>query len=210
MRRPATFAAVALLSLALTGCSALNGVSSDSTEPAVKLPVAEETVDPGNGEPVTQQKKTKSVEICTLFNASDINRVTNDEMEGTLAGGGNYCVVSTKKTQLAVDVMSIRYEQGLQDQGGDGTKLRIGGNRASQKLGKDKEGRRDQCYVVVQLNSINEFGDNAVRIEIVNYAKDGSKPDLCGVARNVTQMVFDKIPAATGRPGTGGVTADFV
>ncbi|GAA3053967.1 hypothetical protein GCM10020229_77030 [Kitasatospora albolonga] len=212
MPRPtAALAAVAALSLALTGCSMLNGKESASSEVAVKPPVVDETPDPGNGPPVTQQKKTKSVEICTLFNASDVNQATNDEMEGTLAGGGSYCVVSTKKSQLAVDVMEIRYEQGLQDQGGDGTKLRIGGNRASQKLGKAKDGRAE-CYIVVQLNSINEFGPNAVRIEIVDYTKGakGPKSDLCGVARSVTEMVFNKIPAATGRPGTGGVSAEFV
>ncbi|MGW2399768.1 DUF3558 family protein [Kitasatospora sp. NPDC001664] len=199
MRRPtAALAAVAALSLALTGCSMLNGKESASSEVAVKPPVVDETPDPGNGPPVTQQKKTRTVEICTLFNASDISRATNDEMEGTLEGGGSYCVVSTKKTQLAVDIVAIRYEQGIQDQGGDGTKLRIGGNRASQKVGKDKDGR-NQCYVVVQLNSINEFGDNAVRVVIVDYSKgaNGPNPDLCGVARSVTQMVFDKIPAAS-------------
>ena len=195
MRRPTTaLAAATLLTLALTGCSVLDKEGSSSAEPAVKLPVAEETVDSGGGEPVTKQKKTKTVEICTLFNAADINRVTNDEMEGTLAGGGSYCVVSTKKTQLAVSVMATRYEQGVQEQGGGSTNIRIGGNRASQKLGTGKDGK-EQCSVVVQLNSINEFGDNAVQIEISNYSK-GAKPDLCGVARNVTQMVFDKIPAA--------------
>ncbi|MGW4646094.1 DUF3558 family protein [Kitasatospora sp. NPDC004289] len=195
MRRPtAALAAVAVLSLALTGCSMLNGKDSDSTEPAVKLPVAAETADPGTGEPVTHQKKTRTVEICRLFTAADIQQATNDEMEGSLDNGGSYCVVSTKKSMLAVSVQALRFEQGVQNQGGGATNIRIGGNRASQKAAKNAEGL-DQCDVVVQLNSINEFGDNSLNVKITNYDK-AKKPDVCGVARNITQMVFDKIPAA--------------
>ncbi|WP_344447729.1 hypothetical protein, partial [Kitasatospora nipponensis] len=100
-----------------------------------------------------------------------------------------------KKSMLAISVQAIRYEQGVQSQEGGGTKLRFGGNRASQKLTKASGKELDSCDIVVQLNSINEFGDNSVDIKITNYDK-ATKPDVCGVARKITQMIFDKIPNA--------------
>lgn len=189
-RRFASTLALAVLPLTLASCSMISEATS-SSEPAVNLPVESETPDTGTAaKPVTVQKRTQTVKICELFTATDINQATNDEMEGTLANGGNYCVVSTKKTMLAIAVQAMRY-----DPHEDGTKLRIGGNQASQKLTKASGKNLDECDIVVQLNSINEFGDNALNVSIQNYDK-ATTPDVCGVARKITQMIFDKIPTA--------------
>ncbi|WP_405017649.1 DUF3558 domain-containing protein [Kitasatospora sp. NBC_00070] len=187
--------APAVLPLALVSCSAINSVTGGSGS-TVNLPVESETPDTGTAAgPVTVQKRTQTVQMCSVFTAEDVKRVTNDEMEGQ-KDPGNYCVVSTKKSMLAIAVQAIRYEQGVQSQEGGGTKLRIGGNQASQKLTKASGKNLDSCDIVVQLNSINEFGDNALNVEITNYDK-ATEPDVCGVARKVTQMIFDKIPTAS-------------
>ncbi len=193
-RRLVGAVALAVLPLTVVSCSMISEAIS-SSEPAVSLPVESETPDTGAAAgPVTVQKRTQTVEICTLFAAADIKQVTNDEMEGTLGDGGSFCVVSTKKTMLAIAVQAIRYEEGVRRQESGATRLRIGGNQASQKLVKEAGKNLDQCDVVVQLNSVNEFGENALNVKITNYDK-ATKPDVCGVARKITQMIFDKIPA---------------
>ncbi|KQV11674.1 MULTISPECIES: hypothetical protein [unclassified Kitasatospora] len=186
-RRLVGTVALAVLPLTLVSCSAISAVTGDSGS-TVNLPVESETPDTGAAAgPVTVQKKTQTIDVCTVFTAADINKATNDEMEGII-DPGNYCVVSTKQSMLAISVMAERY-----DPHPDGTKLRFGGNQASQKLTKASGKRLDECDIVVQLNSINEFGDNALNVNIANYDKE-SQPDVCGVARKITQMIFDKIP----------------
>ncbi|MFD0572105.1 hypothetical protein ACFQ0T_26480 [Kitasatospora gansuensis] len=189
-------ATLALLALPLTlaSCSKISQATGHPT--SVDLPVESETPDTSpNAAPVKVQKRTQTIQVCSVFTAEDINAATDDEMEGQ-KDPGNYCVVSTKKSMLAISVQAIRYEQGVQSQEGGGTKLRFGGNRASQKLTKASGKELDSCDIVVQLNSINEFGDNSVDIKITNYDK-ATKPDVCGVARKITQMIFDKIPNAS-------------
>ncbi|BFV59061.1 hypothetical protein KCMC57_up41650 [Kitasatospora sp. CMC57] len=193
-RRFVSGVALAVLPLTLASCSMISQATGHPT--AVDLPVEPETPDTGTAAgPVTVQKRTQTVQMCSIFTAEDINKATNDEMEGQ-KDPGNYCVVSTKKSMLAIMVQAIRYEQGVQHQEGGSTKLRFGGNQASQKLTKASGKNLDSCDIVVQLNSVNEFGDNAVDVEITNYDK-ATKPDVCGVARKITQMIFDKIPNAS-------------
>ncbi|MER5867687.1 hypothetical protein [Kitasatospora sp. NPDC002040] len=193
IRRFTGAVALAVLPLTLTSCSMISQATGHPT--AVDMPVESETPDSNpNAAPVAVQKRTQTVQMCSVFTAEDINQATNDVMEGQ-KDPGNYCVVSTKKSMLAIAVMATRYEQGVQSQEGGSTNLRFGGNRASQKFTKASGKDLDSCDIVVQLNSINEFGDNALEVDITNYDK-ATKPDVCGVARKITQMIFDKIPNA--------------